>query len=400
MGNDKKDLTGILDLQRLQAEDPSAVAENTEQDPFAVNELQPIEQVDDFASLDQIGMMDHPTEESTSSEAGFSVEQPARNEDPFAVNAESAPIADLQADPDFEVNTEHSSEPEFPLNTEESAGSLDFSSNETSASASFETSTSLPTNAPEAMNAAPDPFTPMDFADHSTESSSVAPIPAIESSASLTAVRNYSEKTSASIGSHPKIFYPFHLRIHGTFGPFERDKLLLFISENPIGLSTTELDLQLDSGKVFFPRISEFSAIKLIQELRDSELSFQIHPSDQDEMIAIKESPRTYRYQNPATLPHGDLEQEIPILNAELKPDSPYQEIEEISVTQFVRTDLVEVENSPIIQEVMERMTEALKQKARLKGGNALMHLQKEITPLRLPSQYQISLKANVIRLP
>jgi hypothetical protein len=48
----------------------------------------------------------------------------------------------------------------------------------------------------------------------------------------------------------------------------------------------------------------------------------------------------------------------------------------------------------------MERMTEALKQKARLKGGNALMHLQKEITPLRLPSQYQISLKANVIRLP
>ena len=371
MGNDKKDLTGIFDLQRLQAEDPSAVAENTEQDPFAVNELKEVETIDSFDSIDQIGMMDHPAEELPV-EVSAPFEEAAT--DPFAVTefeTSSETIEATSSDP-FAV-TEFETPPE----------TIEASSNDPFAVTEFETSSetieasSVVDSTPEQSYTAPEeaPITP------------------------LMAVKNYSERNSGITGSATKVFYPFHLRINGTFGPFERDKLLMFITENPIGLSSSELDLQIQAGKVFLPRISEFSAIKLIQDLRDSGLSFKIHPSDRDEAEATRESPSTFHYQNAATETSNQTSNEIPVLHAHTKFEKPFQEIEEISVVQFVRTDMLEVENSPIIQDVIERMTEVLKQKARLKGGNALMHLQKEITPLRLPSQYQISLKANVIRL-
>jgi len=351
MGNDKKDLTGIFDLQRLQAEDPSAVAENTEQDPFAVNELKEVETIDSFDSIDQIGMMDHPAEEL-----------------PVEV---SAPTEEAATDP-FAV-TEFETTPE----------TIEASSNDPFAVTEFETSSET-IEASSVVDSTPE---------QSYTAFEEAPI------TPLMAVKNYSERNSGITGSATKVFYPFHLRINGTFGPFERDKLLMFITENPIGLSSSELDLQIQAGKVFLPRISEFSAIKLIQDLRDSGLSFKIHPSDRDEAEATRESPSTFHYQNAATETSNQTSNEIPVLHAHTKLEKPFQEIEEISVVQFVRTDMLEVENSPIIQDVIERMTEVLKQKARLKGGNALMHLQKEITPLRLPSQYQISLKANVIRL-
>lgn len=393
MGNDKKDLTGILDLQRLQAEDPSAVVENTEQDPFALNELQAIEQVDDFASIDQIGMMDHPSEELTAEPTVESIDAPlsfSPTED-----GHSTPSELTINDPAFSESASQMTDPfavsEVPNQDDPFAVSTETTSSPIVDPIAFDTpSLSIQadtTDSSESGLPASEPFQP------------ITPPPVVPSP-SLDQVKRYSEKTSGITGSHSKIFYPFHLRIHGHCGPFERDKLFLFLSENPIGLSTADLDLQIQAGKIFFPRISEFSAVKLIQELRDSGLSFQLHPSDQDEAVVTRESPQTFHYQNPSFQESGSPDQEIPILNENSKPDAPYQELEEVSVTQFVRTDLIEVENSAIIQEVIERMTEALKQKARLKGGNALMYLKKEITPLRLPSQYQISLKANVIRLP
>jgi hypothetical protein len=385
MGNDKKDLTGILDLQRLQAEDPSAVAANTEQDPFAVNELQPIEQVDSFESLDQIGMMDHPTEEP--------LQETPQESPELSLEPVSDPFAETVSEPVADTTIDWSEEPAVESPIEQ---------------APLESAPSW-TPEPVAPTAAPTPLADTlsyqssdatDYQDPIFDSVKPSQSNVSTPTSSIQQMRAYSEKTSGNTGIATKIFYPFHLKIQGKFGPFERDKLLLFISENPIGLTSAELDLQIQSSRVFFPRISEFSAIKLIQELRDSGLHFQLHPSDREESISTRETPHRFHYQNPRDEGHGDLAHEIPILNANSQPDANFQQLDEVSVTQFVSMEMVEVENSPIINEVVERMTEALKQKARLKGGNALMHLKKEITPLRLPSQYQISLKANVIRLP
>ena len=161
------------------------------------------------------------------------------------------------------------------------------------------------------------------------------------------------------------------------------------------------MDLQIQAGRVFFPRISEYAAIKLVQELRDSGLSFSLNPSDQENNISTaNSSSKTFYYQNEQNVSASISSNEIPILNeiSVLSLKKPFQEIDEVSIVQFVKTELLEIENSPIIQEVIERMTESLKQKARLKGGNALLNLKKEVLTLRLPSQYQISLTASVIQ--
>ena len=324
--NNKKDLTGIFDLQKLQAENPDPAAIEVPIDPFAVNEMQAIEQVDSFDSIDQIGMMDHPADH---------------------INENASENSDHQVDP-------------FALSAPEPA--VDFSN---------------------------------EFSTMEPETSPTLETPVLEN------LKNYSEQSQGKTNLEVKINYPFHLKMNGVFGPFERDKLLMFITENPIGLSSSELDLQIQAGRVFFPRISEYAAIKLVQELRDSGLSFSLNPSDQENNISTaNSSSKTFYYQNEQNVSASISSNEIPILNeiSVLSLKKPFQEIDEVSIVQFVKTELLEIENSPIIQEVIERMTESLKQKARLKGGNALLNLKKEVLTLRLPSQYQISLTASVIQ--
>ncbi len=299
--NKTKDLTGIIDLQKLQAENPEPVDVNAPTDPFAVNE-QTIEQVDSFESINQMEMVDHP-------------ENSPIAEDPFTITQEETLLNDPQ-----------------PLEN----------------------------------------------------------------------LKTYSEQTQGKTNLEIKVHYPFHLKINGSFGPFERDKLLLFITENPIGLSSSDLDLQITAGKVFLPRISEYAAVKLVQELRDSGLAFTLHPSDQEgNETASSASPLAFHYQNIQNSEKTSTLIEIPILTPDAlsSMQKSFQEIDEVSSVQYVRTEMLEMENSPVIQEVIERMIESLKQKARLKGGNALLNLKQEITPLRLPSQYQISLKASVVKI-
>jgi len=213
----------------------------------------------------------------------------------------------------------------------------------------------------------------------------------------LEEIRQYSENTREPLHDL-SIAYPFHLRIQGRFGPFERDKLLLFVTENPIGLSSNDLDLQLQAGKVFFPRISEYAGVRLIQELRDSGLQFSFKPADRDDDEAVETAPaQEFHFEmSDASTPPAVT---IPVLDPASPALSQYIEIDSIQTHQFIKAEMIEVEKSDLFQEVLERMTEALKQKARLKGGSALTRFRQTITPLRLPSQYQISLSASVLRI-
>lgn len=364
---DKKDLTGILDLQKLQAENPEAMAD-VPVDPFAVNELQKIEQVDHFDSIDQIGMMDHP-------EPVEELAAPAATEDPFAVNTDTNQFPVSEPTPP--------AEDPFAVTTDFQAPLAD----EVPASTEFSNDFTLSAAEPTTLDPAP-------FEEKSFEETPVETPPP----PSLNKLKNYSEKSQGKTNLEIKIHYPFHLKINGSFGPYERDKLLIFITENPIGLSSGDLDLQITSGRVLLPRISEYAAIKLVQELRDSGLEFKLHPSERESDETTSSSASlSYRYEAQNSVKISSLK-EIPILTQAHSPQT-FQELDEVSIVQYVRTEVLEVESSPMIQEVIERMTEALKQKARLKGGNALLGLKQEILPLRLPSQYQISLKASVVKI-
>ena len=59
---------------------------------------------------------------------------------------------------------------------------------------------------------------------------------------------------------------------------------------------------------------------------------------------------------------------------------------------------MIEAEQTELFQEIVDRLLENLKQQARRLGGHALTRLERKTIPLRLPSQYQITIEASVLR--
>ncbi|MBC7396492.1 MAG: hypothetical protein H7333_03535 [Bdellovibrionales bacterium] len=346
---DKKDLTGIFELASLSP--PPVTAED--EDPFAVNEMQAIEQVDVFASIDSLGMIDHaPVEEDSIPAEDISpVEEAA---DLFPVSPEENPgnaLADLEA-----TRQINSLPPEFTSQT--IAAVNDFTLPEMTYSA----------HAP--LDAAP----PLDYLD---------------------GLKHYSQRTQ-EFAFEPGIKAPFHLSLQGTFDPYSRDRLLLFINENPIGINSSDLDLQLKSGRVLFPRISEFAGIKLIQDLRDSGLLFKLTPSSRDEDEAVQAAPPlVFSYESGT---EDAVTSDIPVLPEAGFDPKLWKVIDSMQMMQYLRAEILEVEKSELFQNLIDRMLEALKRKAKLKGADALNGLTHEVKALRLPSQYQVELRANLLK--
>ncbi len=339
----EKDLTGIFDLPSLDSSDP---ASNVPEDPFAVNVMAPVEQIDTFESIDQIGMIDHPAEVPADPAIEASVELPVESteETPSA-----PPVEPFAFQNDFAPT---------PSETQEI--------------------TSL------------DPFMQPPTSENTEVE--IAPIP----NSSLEEIKNYSEKTRA-VPFEAGARVPFTLLINGIFDPYSRDKLLLFITENPIGLNSADLDLQINGNRVLLPRISEFAGIKLIQDLRDTGLRFKLLPSDQDDDEAsppVKTSTFQFSSQNQPSQ-KGD---EIPVLPETSVNSSHWKVIDSIEMVQYLRADLLEVEKSELYQNLIDRMIEAMKRKARIKGADAITSLTRELKPLRLPSQYQVELRATLIK--
>ena len=372
----KKDLTRVVQLTKEQTEqnarDSGSNPESSEND-----ELKPIETVDDFQSLDQIGMMDHsafdPITETWSTppdEQNASSDHTSNSEQFFA--SAPAPVADQ---------------------------SFNFSSNPSTKMELTETTMHAAKDDPSSTaHATPDELTQV--TEVTLVSETEASLKNTTPHDSLSEIREYSENSQGLSETLP-VFYPFHLYLRGKFGPFERDKLLLFITENPIGLSSSDLDLQIQAGRVLFPRIGEYAGIRLIQDLRDSGLSFILKPSDRDQdEIVQNETPLNYRFtgtHSGATV-HDINSAKIPILPFSAAALALYEEFDSIQGNQFLKAEMVEAEKSELFQEIVERLIDSVKQKAKLKGADALTHFTKTITPLRLPSQYQISVEATMLR--
>ncbi|MBU6153187.1 MAG: hypothetical protein KGP28_02690 [Bdellovibrionales bacterium] len=358
----KKDLTGIMDLPQADpVKDPNA-PEGA--DSLEFNEIKPIEQIDDFASLDQIGMMDHPVvEEQVEPELSL---QP----DP------SDPFQNLTTDTPGDT-------PSFPESTEPPLSADPFSS--VDETPPFDASLSGEPLFLKEMTEAPETFDAAPVAVFSEPP--VPPKPVLDD------LKTYAESKKEAVFD-PGTRNEFHLMISGDFDPYSRDKLLLFLTENSIGITSSELDFQIKSRRVLMPRVSEFSGIKLIQDLRDSGLSFILKKSEEASLIADDGNSKSYHFEVRQT----QKPLEVPILpSGEVKAEE-YRVLDSIRMVQFLRAEILEVEQSDLFQELLDRMTEALRKRAKLKGANALTHLSHKITPLRLPSQYQIEMSASLLK--
>lgn len=212
----------------------------------------------------------------------------------------------------------------------------------------------------------------------------------------LEELKTYSESRKAA-PFEPGIRNEFSLIMSGEFDPYSRDKLLLFITGNPVGLGSSELDFQIKAGRVLIPRISEFSGIRLIQELRDSGLVFKlIRPGEGDAQVGASPLEQgRFHYESESG---SKADHELPVFSLGMFQPEEYQVLDSIRMVQFLRAEMLEVEKSDLFQELLERMTEALKRRARLKGAHALTALEHRLTPLRLASQYQVELSASLLK--
>lgn len=367
---EKKDLTGILELASLSP----PVVDPANEDPFTVNILPSIEQVDDFASIDSLGMIDHEPEASASLEVD-AISPLDEADDLFPVSEDVAispdqenPFAAAQA-----VDLAVEAETPFPVTDN-----------------LFQAIAAVNDFALPEMTYAGEPALAVENAANSESEHFVPP-----SMDYLDGLKNYSQRTRES-AFEAEIRAPFHLSLQGAFDPYTRDKLLMFITENPIGLNSSELDLQLQAGRVLFPRISEFAGIKLIQDLRDSGLLFKLTPSSRDEDELIHEAPAlSYRFEATAA---ASPESVIPVLPESGFDQKAWQVIDSIQMVQYLRAEILEVEKSDLFQNLIDRMLGAMKKKAILKGADAISGLSHHVTPLRLPSQYQVELRANLLK--
>jgi hypothetical protein len=358
--SEKKDLTSIIDLPQA---DPIK-REGQNQEEF--NQLQPIDQIQDFESLDQIGMMDHPTPpEEPQSDAGADL--PAFQSEP---ETQDSPSLDFNPGTDPLPDVFGANEPEVGAQATPESKEL---------SPSIEGGFSMDAFHSEA------PSEPLSIFD--TNPAPSRPI--------LEDLKSYSDSKKAA-PFEPGVRNHFNLILSGEFDPYSRDKLLLFITENPIGLSSSELDFQISAKRVLLPRISEFSGIKMIQELRDTGLSFRLKRSEEDsDAYAEDQDQNRFHYQ---AAPETSPDQDIPVLSLEMIKIEEYTVLDSIQLVQYLRAEILEIEKSDLFQDLLQRMTDALKRRAKLKGASALTRLEHRITPLRLPSQYQIELSASLLR--
>lgn len=217
-------------------------------------------------------------------------------------------------------------------------------------------------------------------------------IPALES------IKNYSESTH-SLTEDLEIAYPFMFYATGTFTFYEQDKLLRFITENPIGLTAADLDLQIKSGRVFFSRISEYAGIKLIQELRDSALEFKLVPATKDPLdLQEFPNPKHWDLGVPSPSPQQTHRIEVIELKKGSEEEKLYTYLDLIQVSQFLKAEIVELEKSELYQEVIDRMIQSLKARALQRGAQAITQPVIQLQSLRLPSQYQVSISARAFK--
>ena len=227
----KKDLTSLVDLAKLEPAPTEAVAPATEGLP----EVAPLQE-SDFGTLDQ--MVIAPPPETT-----FSSGAPEQS----AIE-EMAPLTEsfVEAAP---VMISAPEEREAPLLTE-----------------TFDSPVSTVDSLPEEpLVAAPV------GADKSVHSSSEP----LKSEAAISGIQKYADKFA--IG-HPRIDAspPFSFMAEFLYSERVEKRIRDVLDEEDFGVRFQDISVQLKSGKLFIPKISEFAAVTLAMKLRESVDDIQI----------------------------------------------------------------------------------------------------------------------------
>ncbi len=185
--------------------------------------------------------------------------------------------------------------------------------------------------------------------------------------------------------------YPFSVYIDGKLTPEEREKLLDLLSTQKFGISELDLELQLSSGKVLIPRISEYAAILIVQTMRDSEATLYMAPTESSDSLTLIADQNTHsRRSYDSSLERSIHEIEIFVdSNHSLAVGESLGEL--LLVSAAIKSEAVEIQQSTVFMDTLERLKSELRLKARAKGARAVVGFQITIDRLSLPSLYRVT---------
>jgi hypothetical protein len=397
MSEPQKDLTGLLELSeelKESGQEPS-VPEGL------IFEDTPIDQIDQFESLETYAEA-NPMSEASSEPASTFTEESSATHSP-------------EADPNFPVDTDHP------------ASSLDFlstpSQQSTSTSeefASFDTTPTQENPAPEETH--PDPV----FEPTPEPTSEPTPHSAIDSTEVTQEEITRTEPQVISTPEPPRTpakvtpqkipnavqaaipaAFPFSLLIEGPLTPREKEKLLDIIQRENLGIREIDLEPQFEAQKILLPRISEFAGVYIIQKLREVRAKIKFGPSD--EIFAAQ---GTTEDTQPLWTPNADAKDKppqepetehpadaIPVTTERSLPGlEPYFAIDTITASGTLQTFAVEAESTGEYQDLLTALQRELKYKARRRGAKGLIHFRIQLNPLTSPSRYRLTVTGLAIK--
>jgi hypothetical protein len=188
------------------------------------------------------------------------------------------------------------------------------------------------------------------------------------------------------------------LKIKGRVGLIERDRLLRLISEHELGISAQEIDIQIRSGRLLIPRINEYAATRIVQELRDSALDFVVQDaSDTEASDTTMEGNDFTHTRTFEAEPVGAPLDEVRICTREdlLETEEVFEVIE---IAHTVRAQTVIAQKSDQYGLLLGRVKLELKARARILGAHAIVDFQTTLDALKDPANYMLTVRGYLVR--
>lgn len=220
----------------------------------------------------------------------------------------------------------------------------------------------------------------------------------------LDKVKQYSEQMSPGREAVPAGF-PFSLLITGELAPEEKERITDILSRENMGIRELDLEPQFEAGKVLIPRISEYAGIMLVSALRSTRARIRLGPSDsiyatvdtQDSSEEDLESPEREvdAYATDAWHPA----EEVRITTEDNLPGKVHHAlVDVVTASAALKTLVVQAENSPEYQTLLEALQRELKYKAFRKGATAIVNFSVSLTQLHMPMHYRVMVTGSAIK--
>ena len=166
------------------------------------------------------------------------------------------------------------------------------------------------------------------------------------------------------------------------------------LKEEEAGVTMEEIEPQLEAGRILIPRISEYAAIHIVQELRDVPARILSGPSDEifatDDTRANEDDPVPFAQGQDLARVYSDDSghpaDKIPLITeGDLFGTANWKPIDTLMASALLKTSSVDAESSTEYQELIEALKREIKYKAFHRGANAVVNFQVNLTPLSDP---------------